>query len=76
MLMLRPTCLKRSLLLYRFLIMEGLKIEIHCGIRKTENGNDGHSWLTLDGAPFLGDAMGAGQYNETFVFPVERKAGG
>lgn len=75
-LMLRPTCLKRSLLLYRFLVREGLNVEIHCGIRKTGNGTDGHSWLTLNGKPFLQDSLTAGQFKETFVFGAERKRGG
>ena len=68
-LMLRPTCLKRSLLLYRFLSREGLPVRIHYGIRKTPNGPDGHSWLTLDSKPFLEDSLTADLYRETFVFP-------
>ena len=73
-LMFRPTCLNRSLLLYRFLTMEGLPVRIHYGIRKAENGPDGHSWLTLNSKPFLQDGMTADLYRETFVFPGENKA--
>ena len=75
MLMLRPTCLNRSLLLYRFLTRDGLDVRIHYGLRKTENGMEGHSWLSLGGKPLLNDGLTATDYEETFVFPVEVKAG-
>ena len=67
--MLRPTCLRRSLLLYRFLTREGLPVRIHYGIKKTSDRSEGHSWLTLDDRPFLQDGLIAESYKETLVFP-------
>lgn len=70
-LFLEPTCLKRSLLLYRFLAREGLNVKIHYGVRAADKGLDGHSWLTLDGKQFLMDGMTAHAYKQTFLFPAE-----
>lgn len=48
----KGNCLKRSLLLYRFLGEASMRTEINFGIKK---GSDliGHSWLTCEGNPYL-----------------------
>lgn len=49
-------CLLRSLILFKFLRRQGRPVEIHFGVRKTDAGEadiTGHSWLVLDGEPFL-----------------------
>lgn len=66
---LRPTCLKRSLLLFHFLRKEGIPVKIHYGIAKNGGKVEGHSWLTLEGRPFLEDGLTAEKYRETFVYP-------
>lgn len=71
-------CLLRSLLLFRFLRQQGWPVEIHFGVRKTENpvsdqalqadtGIRGHSWLVLDNKPFLEDNKV--DYVNTFRYP-------
>ncbi|MHB8792445.1 MAG: lasso peptide biosynthesis B2 protein [Thermoleophilia bacterium] len=63
-------CLLRSLVLFRFLRIQGWPVEIHFGVRKTTEGlNDitGHSWLVLDGEPFL-EADTHETYSTTFVY--------
>ena len=48
----KGNCLKRSLLLYRFLGEASMRTEINFGIRR--GGRlIGHSWLTYQGRPFL-----------------------
>lgn len=64
-------CLLRSLILFRFLRRQGWPVEIHFGVRKTAEGMadiTGHSWLVLDGEPFLeNDEIGG--YFTTYVYP-------
>lgn len=65
----RPTCLKRSLLLFHFLRREGIPVKIHYGISKNGDKLEGHSWLTLEKSPFLEDGLTGEKYKETFVYP-------
>lgn len=82
-------CLLRSLILFRFLRLQGWPVSIYFGVRKTEAGAagverrvpvsltrnfniTGHSWLVLNGNPFLEDNEGPGAFTETYSFP--RKA--
>jgi Transglutaminase-like superfamily len=44
----KNTCLKRSLLIYRFLGMPRGRAAVHLGISK-ETELKGHSWLTIEG---------------------------
>ncbi|MDZ7859133.1 MAG: lasso peptide biosynthesis B2 protein [Candidatus Krumholzibacteriota bacterium] len=47
------SCLKRSLLLFRFLRYYGQPVIINFGV-KWEDGNlTGHSWLSLNGKPYM-----------------------
>ncbi len=48
----RP-CLVRSVLLWRFARRAGLPVEVTIGVRKQDGRVQGHSWLTLDGEPYL-----------------------
>jgi hypothetical protein len=74
-------CLLRSLVLFRFLRLQGWPVEIHFGVRRTgENENmpgrqtknagiTGHSWLMLDDEPFLETEQQHTGYFTTFSFP-------
>ena len=49
-------CMLRSLVLFRFLREQGWPVGIEFGVRKTSDevaDITGHSWLMLDGEPFL-----------------------
>lgn len=71
-LMFQPTCMKRSLALYQFYREAGMPVSIYYGIRKKQGGgNEGHSWLTLDGKLLPPDGDAASQFHRTFVFPPE-----
>lgn len=66
------TCLLRSLVLFRFLRRQGWPVEIHFGVRKTAEGLadiTGHSWLVLEGSPFLEEEYQQGSFTTTYSFP-------
>ncbi len=66
-------CLLRSLVLFRFLRGQGWPVEVHFGVRKTAEGLadiTGHSWLVLDGEPFLEDESQRDSFATTFRYPA------
>lgn len=66
---LEGACLKRSLILYRFLRKEGLSVVINIGVAK-ENGNlVGHSWLTLNGRPYFETQERVERFNVVLNYP-------
>lgn len=65
-------CLLRSLVLFRFLRGQGWPVEIYFGVRKTCEGHadiTGHSWLDLNGKPFLEDDSQQNTYVTTWCYP-------
>jgi hypothetical protein len=65
-------CLLRSLILFRFLRRQGWPVEIHFGVRKTTGDLTditGHSWLVLDGEPFLEDESQHDSFATTMCYP-------
>jgi hypothetical protein len=44
-------CLERSLLIYRYLLRDGARPELVCGVERTGDGIEGHAWVQLDGRP-------------------------
>lgn len=54
------TCLRRSLVLQRLLIDQGLKAELKIGVRKDDGNLLAHAWVELDGAA-VGDQAGIEQ---------------
>lgn len=66
-------CLLRSLILFRFLRRQGWPVEIHFGVRKTAEGMadiTGHSWLVLDGEPFLEADGQQHSFVTTYTYPA------
>ncbi len=77
----KTTCLKRSLLLYRFLNKIGINVQVCFGVKfnkniisKDRNKNlDGHAWLLLNGGIFLErDIEMVRGYKMTYCFPISR----
>lgn len=67
------TCLKRSLILYRFLNQIGMKVQICFGV-KYSNGRDGnlegHAWLVFKEKIFLEKDMEMAKgYKTTYCYP-------
>lgn len=48
-------CLRRSLVLQRFLAREGIETELRFGVRKSDGSLEAHAWLEHEGRP-LGEA--------------------
>lgn len=67
-------CLLRSLILFRFLRLQGWPVEIHFGVRTTaesETDITGHSWLVLNEEPFL-EVETHESYATTLTYPTRR----
>ncbi len=80
-------CLLRSLVLFRLLRLQGWPVSIYFGVRKTTGAVaepassisltrnfdiTGHSWLVLDGQPFLESDQE--KFATTFIFPEHKVA--
>ena len=73
-----PNCLKRTLVLYRFLRKADYEVTFCLGVRKADASQgvnstgsvSGHAWLTQDGEPFLEhDPGGIERFTLTFRYP-------
>ncbi len=64
----RPSCWRRALVLHRFLARAGVPSRVNFGLRREADGEwRGHAWLEHDGQPLLeNDASG---YVVTFSLP-------
>lgn len=64
-------CLLRSLILFKFLRLQGWPVEIHFGVRKTDEGEPditGHSWLVLDGKSYLENEHQRDTFTTTYSY--------
>ena len=67
---LQRSCLKRSLVLFRYLNMQGEAARFFIGVRKEDGELKGHSWIMLDGKPlFPEDDL---NYKLIFSYPEEK----
>jgi hypothetical protein len=66
---LRRTCLRRCLLLSHLLRRSGLEVFVAFGVDPLEAGWEGHSWLTLQGRPFLEGEEERRTYAPIFTLP-------
>lgn len=65
-------CLRRSLILYRFLRLHGIPARFFVGVRKKEDGGlIGHSWITINGEHFHNTQADL-PYQITFSYPEAR----
>lgn len=69
----RPRCWKRAMVLHRFLALNAIESRINFGVQTNADGTlHGHAWLERDGQPFLEQTPGA--YIVTFSLPLPRGA--
>jgi len=68
----RRPCLFRSLALFSHYRRKGVPVGIAYGIRKNGYSLDGHSWLILDGAPFLERTDPGGSFASLYIYPDGR----
>jgi len=66
------TCLKRSLVLYRFLQGGPAPVRFFLGVRSDQGRLRGHSWVTVAGQPLYPEE--AKGYAVTFSYPPQEEA--
>lgn len=64
----RP-CLFRSLALFSYYRRKGVPLRIAYGIRNNGGVLEGHSWLLLNGAPFLERVDPDDTYSSLYIYP-------
>ena len=64
------SCLKRSLLLFRFLRYYGQPVIINFGVKWEDNNLTGHSWLSLSGNPYMEPEGKVEDFTLFFSLPV------
>lgn len=71
----RRPCLLRCLVLYRYCRKGDIPISIHFGVRQGSNGLEGHSWVSLDGAPLFETEEMLQTYTTVYAFPEDGQNG-
>ncbi len=66
----RRPCLLRSLVVYRYSCKHGIPVSIHFGVRSGMDRLEGHSWVTLDGAPLGESEEGLRPYVAVYSYPT------
>lgn len=65
---LKPNCWKRSVVLHRYLALNGTQTRIVFGVKREADGElKGHAWLELNGEPILESSPP--NYKVTYTFP-------
>jgi Transglutaminase-like superfamily len=67
--LLRPSCMLRSLVLYRFLREAGIPVQVNFGVARDGDALKGHSWLTLDGVPYAEPADPTSRFRIVYRYP-------
>jgi hypothetical protein len=65
----RPTCLLRSLVLFRFLRESGASVRVHFGVAVAGRALTGHAWLTEDDTPILEAVDPTGRFTVVLSHP-------
>jgi len=65
----RPTCLLRSLVLYRFLREADVPVRLHLGIAWEAHTLSGHAWLTHNDRPLLEATDPADRFTVVLAYP-------
>ena len=68
---LKPSCLKRSLVLYRYLNAQALLVKFYLGVKKENDQLKGHCWLTLDNQYLLPEEEPG--WKVIYCYPEDRK---
>jgi hypothetical protein len=64
--MFQRSCLKRCLVVYRFLRLAGEPVNFFLGVRKEGGRLTGHSWLEVGGEPVFEEPE---RYRVTYSYP-------
>lgn len=69
--MIRPNCMKQSLLLFHFLRQWGYPVTLHFGVAKQGGALAGHCWVELAGRPFGEKDDPQRAFAVTYTFPED-----
>jgi hypothetical protein len=64
-----PNCAVRSLILFRYLRRRGEAATVCFGVRRSDEGLDGHAWVCIDEHPWAEMRDPRSRYRLTFRFP-------
>jgi hypothetical protein len=67
--LLRPSCMLRSLVLYRFLREAGVPVQVNFGVARDGEALKGHSWLTLHGVPYAEPIDPTPRFHVVYRYP-------
>lgn len=67
--MIRPNCMKQSLVLFHFFRQWGAPVTIHFGVTKRDEALEGHCWVQLAGQPF--GERGNRSFTTVYTFPMD-----
>ncbi|MDK2744164.1 MAG: lasso peptide biosynthesis B2 protein [Nitrospira sp. BO4] len=69
--LLRPNCMKQSLVLFHFFRQWGAPVTLHFGVAKRDEALEGHCWIELADQPFgeKGDPRRA--FTTVYTFPMD-----
>jgi len=71
----RHPCLLRCLVLYRYCRKGDIPVSIHFGVRQGADGLEGHSWVSLHGAPLFETEEMLQTYTTVYGFPEDGQNG-
>ena len=69
--MIRPNCMKQSLVLFHFLRQWGAPVTLHFGVAKREEALEGHCWIELAGQPFGERGNPRRAFTVAYAFPED-----
>jgi hypothetical protein len=67
----RRPCLLRCLVLYRYCRRQAIPLSIHFGVKQGEDGLQGHSWVSLHGAPLFETGEMLRSYTSIYAYPED-----
>jgi len=69
--MLRPNCMKQSLVLFHFLRQWDAPVTLHFGVAKRDEALEGHCWIELAGQPFGERGNPRPAFTTVYTFPTD-----
>jgi Transglutaminase-like superfamily len=69
--MIRPNCMKQSLVLFHFLRQWGAPVTIHFGAATRDGALEGHCWVELAGHPFGEKGNPRPAFTTVYTFPMD-----
>ena len=69
--MIRPNCMKQSLVVFHFLRQWDAPVSLHFGAAKRDGALEGHCWVELAGQPFGEKGNPRHAFTTVYTFPMD-----